>query len=211
MPSGPSGALHTGGGWVADVWLYASARSPARPRRRPRAPQPGPPSPLQRARHWWQWGFCSIRTFPSACRRRVAPLMLQFPPFGGEVAVRGGVTPILQTTSVKNAENRLFWRNGSALWRNRRVSIRHALGLTHTGNIHVRPIPKDPQRVPSCCKGSVRALTSQHPTCPHNPSKPPPQRKALIKGSGSPVKAVTSLDNGRKWRVDAGRTLELLR
>ena len=46
---------------------------------------------------------------------------------------------------------------------------------------------------------------------PIDPSKPPPQRKALIKGSGSPVKAVTSLDNGRKWRVDAGRTLELLR
>ena len=30
---------------VADVWLGASARSPARPRRRPRAPQPGPPVP----------------------------------------------------------------------------------------------------------------------------------------------------------------------
>ena len=28
---------------VADVWLGASARSPARPRHRPRAPQPGPP------------------------------------------------------------------------------------------------------------------------------------------------------------------------
>ena len=30
---------------VADVWLCASARSPARPRHRPRAPQPGPPVP----------------------------------------------------------------------------------------------------------------------------------------------------------------------
>ena len=46
---------------------------------------------------------------------------------------------------------------------------------------------------------------------PHRPQQPAPQRKALIKGSGPPVKAVTSLDNGRKWGVDAGRTLELLR
>ena len=46
---------------------------------------------------------------------------------------------------------------------------------------------------------------------PPNPATTPPQRKALIKGSGSPVKAVTSLDNGRKWRVEATRTLELLR
>ena len=41
----PSGALHTGGAWCADVWLGASSRSPARPCRRPRAPQPGPPVP----------------------------------------------------------------------------------------------------------------------------------------------------------------------
>ena len=42
---GPSGALHTCGAWCADVWLCASPRSPARPRCRPRAPQPGPPVP----------------------------------------------------------------------------------------------------------------------------------------------------------------------
>ena len=41
----PSGALHTGGAWCADVWLGASSRSPARPCRRPPAPQPGPPVP----------------------------------------------------------------------------------------------------------------------------------------------------------------------
>ena len=46
---------------------------------------------------------------------------------------------------------------------------------------------------------------------PTRPQQRTPKRKALTKGSGSPVKAVTSLDNGRKWRVDAGRTLELLR
>ena len=32
-------------GWVAVVWFGASSRSPARPRHRPRAPQPGPPDP----------------------------------------------------------------------------------------------------------------------------------------------------------------------
>ena len=38
VPSGPSGALHTGGACVA--WT-----SPARPCRRPPAPRPGPPDP----------------------------------------------------------------------------------------------------------------------------------------------------------------------
>ena len=33
------------------------------------------------------WGFCSIRSLPSACRRRVAALMVQFPPFAGGEAV----------------------------------------------------------------------------------------------------------------------------
>ena len=33
-------------------------------------------------------GFCSIRRVLSACRRRVAPLMVQFPPFGGDVIGR---------------------------------------------------------------------------------------------------------------------------
>ena len=36
-------------------------------------------------------GFCTIRSLATACRRRVAPLMLQIPPFAGsEIAVRGG-------------------------------------------------------------------------------------------------------------------------
>ena len=37
-----------------------------------------------------RWGFCTIRRILPACRRRVAPLLLQFPPLAGcEVAVRG--------------------------------------------------------------------------------------------------------------------------
>ena len=40
------------------------------------------------------------------CRRCVEVLMTPFPPFGGgEIRVRGGVVPKVQTTSVKNAEN----------------------------------------------------------------------------------------------------------
>ena len=46
VPSGPSGALHTSGTWCADVWLGASSRSPARPRRRPPAPRQIPPVPF---------------------------------------------------------------------------------------------------------------------------------------------------------------------
>ena len=34
------------------------------------------------------WGFCTIRSLSSACRRRVAPLMVQFPPFAGGVIGR---------------------------------------------------------------------------------------------------------------------------
>ena len=48
VPSGPSGALHTGGAWRAGVWTGASPRSPARPRHRPRAPQAGPVGQLGR-------------------------------------------------------------------------------------------------------------------------------------------------------------------
>ena len=88
--------------------------------------------PLRSSRgvpHLWRWGFCTIRSILSACRRRVAALMVQFPPFGGaldmgrarpcasyaaippfgggEAAVRGSVAPKVQTTSAKNAEIRL--------------------------------------------------------------------------------------------------------
>ena len=34
------------------------------------------------ARGWLRWGFCSIRSWLAACRRRVVPLMTPFPPFG---------------------------------------------------------------------------------------------------------------------------------
>ena len=48
VPSGPSGALHTSGAWCTDVWLGASARSPAWPCRRPRVSHLGPVGQLGR-------------------------------------------------------------------------------------------------------------------------------------------------------------------
>ena len=62
-------------------------------------------------------GFCAIRSLPTACRRRVAALMVQFPPCGGgEVTVRGGVAPKVQTTSATNADNGVSWARWSTLW-----------------------------------------------------------------------------------------------
>ena len=63
------------------------------------------------------WGFCTIRSTVSACRRRVAALMVQFPPFaGGEVAVRGGVAPTGKTASATNADNGGLWASCPASW-----------------------------------------------------------------------------------------------
>ena len=60
-----------------------------------------------------------------------APLMVQFPLFGGdevavrggevavrgtEVTVRGGVAPKVQTTSAKNADNGVSWARWSTFW-----------------------------------------------------------------------------------------------
>ena len=38
------------------------------------------------ARGWLRWGFCSIRSWLAACRRRVVPLVTPFPPFGDGLA-----------------------------------------------------------------------------------------------------------------------------
>ena len=50
---------------------------------------PVPPTPSIPAVHFrLTWGFCTIRSLSSACRRRVAALMAQFPPFAGGVIGR---------------------------------------------------------------------------------------------------------------------------
>ena len=86
-------------------------------------PRPGPPAlsgPSGERRIFDDGGFCTTRSLTTACRRRVAPLMVQFPPFGGcEVAVRGSEAPKPQTTSAKNADNGVLWLRWSALWAQR--------------------------------------------------------------------------------------------
>ena len=73
--------------------------------------------PFRRSSSQRRWGFCSIRSWLSACRRRVAPLMTPFPPFGGSVSVAGGgVAPKVQTASAKNAQNGRLWVRWSAFW-----------------------------------------------------------------------------------------------
>ena len=85
--------------------------------------RPGSPAlsgPLGVRRYFGDGGFAPLEALP----RRVAPLMLQFPPFGGGkvvvrggvVAVRGGVAPKVQTTSAKNADNGVSWARWSAFW-----------------------------------------------------------------------------------------------
>ena len=62
-------------------------------------------------------GFGSIRSWLSACRRRVVVLMTLFPPFGGgRVADRGGVVPKVQTASVRTGENGWLWARWSRFW-----------------------------------------------------------------------------------------------
>ena len=52
---------------------------------------PVPPTPSIPAVHFGlTWGFCTIRSLSSACRRRVAALMAQFPP---SAAPAGGRSP----------------------------------------------------------------------------------------------------------------------
>ena len=63
------------------------------------------------------WGFCSIRSWLAACRRRVRSLMMQFPPSdGSESATRGVVEPKPQATSLNRAENERLRVKRSAMW-----------------------------------------------------------------------------------------------
>ena len=84
-------------------------------------------------------GVCSIRSLPSACRRRVVLLMTPFPPFGGgEVTVRGGKAPTSQPTSVKNIDNRVLWLRWSAFWAQR--CLAWCVGRTQTAEYARQPL-----------------------------------------------------------------------
>ena len=133
QPSGPVGTLHTGGACVAvRGWARRLEARPCPPC--PLAPstpaalvslcvagcvasKPGQasPPPTGTAVH----GFHSL-----------AQQVLRCPPYwsckppsgGGEITVRGGVMPKVQTTSAKNAENGLLWAKWSAFWAHRYLS-----------------------------------------------------------------------------------------
>ena len=76
------------------------------------------------------------------------PCMAQFPPIGGGVAaVRGGVTPKSQTTSVKNADNGLLMAKWSAFWTQRCLSW----GVVRTLTPGCARKPLDTHVNPSIC------------------------------------------------------------
>ena len=130
LSGGCVGAARLGSVLLAS--LGALARCPASPCR-PRVAQPGPLVPAMPTMAV-SVGVYSMRSWLSACRRRVDVLMMPFPPCGGceaavrggEVGVQGSVAPKVQTTSAKNAENRVLWARWSAMWAQRRLASRGA-------------------------------------------------------------------------------------
>ena len=95
---------------TCEIWLEVVGSPPAGAVARPvsrSAPVLSDPPPLAPGcLSGRRWGFCTIRSILPACRRRVAPLLVQFPPFAdGDVAVRDGEAPASQTASAKNADN----------------------------------------------------------------------------------------------------------
>ena len=58
-------------------------------------------------------GFCSTRSWLSACRRRVVVLVVQFPPIAGAEAASGAdVVPRVQTASAKTLKTGCSGRGG---------------------------------------------------------------------------------------------------
>ena len=83
---------------------------PTLPRPRHRLPAPPPYFAVPRhPPHRRRWGFCSIRSWLPACRRRVGVLMTSFPHVA---AVRSRFEAKVQTHWVKNAENGVLWAGG---------------------------------------------------------------------------------------------------
>ena len=183
VPSGPSGALHTSGAWCADVCLYVGSK--------PGQASPPPTGTAARPR---------LEARPSSPdppapftpvgpgRGRVPQFCTskpgQAPPPPINVARNSPAT--CSNIEFASLELQCFW----GVLKNDRVKLRAKFG-----------------------RWWCRCCPWVSPPGPREmrPQQPAPQRKALIKGKWPPVKAVTSLDNGRKWRVYAGHTLELLR
>ena len=80
-------------------------------------------------------GFAAL----GASLRRVAPIVAQFPPFGGgDVTVRGGKALKSQTTSVKNTGNEVLRLRWSAFWAQRCLAWR--VGRTRTAEYARQPL-----------------------------------------------------------------------
>ena len=99
-------------GWVADVWRCASSRSPARPSRRPRAPQPGPgPSGALHTGGAWSLMCGWVRRLearpgPAAAHGRCS-LVLRTPQCG--LACRAGILGRSALCCYKRRQSAVFF------------------------------------------------------------------------------------------------------
>ena len=77
------------------------------------------------ARGWLRWGFCSIRSWLAACRRRVVPLMTPFPPFGGGPAALSAASARAPSrrTSPRRARRRSLTTTSSRRRRNMSAAL----------------------------------------------------------------------------------------
>ena len=95
------------------------------------------------------WGFCTIRSLSSACRRRVAALMAQFPPFAGGVIGR-------QAAPGASCSAILPFGRSLDVGRARPCASNGAIPPVWWGFCNIRSLP-------SACRRRVAALMAQFP------------------------------------------------
>ena len=95
------------------------------------------------------WGFCTIRSLSSACRRRVAALMVQFPPFAGGVIGR-------QAAPGASCSAILPFGGALDVGRARPCASNGAIPPVWWGFCTIRSLP-------SACRRRVAALMAQFP------------------------------------------------
>ena len=136
-----------------------TATSPAGPH--PVACPPSRRSPAHTAPP--QRGFCTIRRTPTACRRRVAPLMLQFPPFA-----RAGTTATPPSAPPTPGRERRQQRTLCPRTHQRRPTrpAAHAPPPQRGGFCTIR-------RIATACRRRVAPLMAQFPPFAHANHGPP--------------------------------------
>ena len=90
-------------------------------------------------------GFAPCEAF----LRRVAgvsdPRVVQFPPIGdGAAAVRGGMAPKSQTTSVKDVENGVLWARWSTFWAHQCLAVVRCSHVNPLLRVLTRTIARKP-------------------------------------------------------------------